>query len=424
MIDSFTMKYYRYCHILVLILLVCNIAECVYAQNIEQVYMKSGSVVEGYISEQLPGKHITVHGVKATLVTSGDSLVRQTVERLSLASLPQEWKNWAEQNGKLLGTGDQRKLELATLQFKNCKFENVFLLEKGSIIKFVDVVARDYRFVWGDMYRTVKSTRPDNLFSGTKEVLELNDNSRVSGQIVEQYPGKDLKILTEKGEVLSYKFSQVRKIITERLSNTFDLWTQIQLLDVLRITGEKETVKGFIVSRTLNKELVLLSVDGSQRTIPLSRISSYAKIPNEKYVAVYDRSLQPGEVVINGEPAFFVSLKQHGSYLVLDETVSAQMRVGDTVRIEANVGDNEVVPITLVKAHYEDVTPAKEKNKKQIMCPVITYQDLVQAHLPFTREKSPLGNVKVSFIVKQPGDFVLHIQGKEGYIIVNVLPVN
>lgn len=418
------MKSYRRCHILVIILLLCNIAECVFGQNVEQVYMKGGSVVEGYISEQLPGKHITVHGIKATLVTSSDSLVKQTVDRLSFESLPQEWKNWAEQNGKLKGTGDQRKLELSTLQFENSKFENVFLLEKGSIIKFVDVVPRDYRFAWGEMYRTVKSTRPDNLFSGTKEVLELKDGSHICGQIIEQYPDKDLKILTESGEVMSYKFSQVRKIITEKLSKALDLWLQIQLLDELRITGEKEPVKGFIISRTLNKELVLLTEDGNQRTIPLQGISSYAKIPNEKFIAVYDRLLKEGEVVINGEPAYFVALRTHGSYLVLEETVSAQLRVGDTVRIEANVENNEIVPISLVKAHYEDVTSVKDKNKKQVLYPVITYQDLVQSTLPFTREKTPLGNVKISFIVKEPGDFVLHIQGKEGYIIINVLPVN
>ena len=30
------------------------------AQNVEQIYMKSGSVVEGYIAEQKPGKYITI----------------------------------------------------------------------------------------------------------------------------------------------------------------------------------------------------------------------------------------------------------------------------------------------------------------------------------------------------------------------------
>ena len=82
------------------------------------------------------------------------------------------------------------------------------------------------------MYRTVKSERPDNLFSGLKEVVVLADGSTVDGQIIEQFPGKDLKIVTDKNEVLSYKFDQVKQINTEKLNPKMDLWPQVQLLDI------------------------------------------------------------------------------------------------------------------------------------------------------------------------------------------------
>ena len=44
------------------------------AQNVEQIHMKSGSIVEGYIAEQKPGKHITIQTSKATIVVNSDSL--------------------------------------------------------------------------------------------------------------------------------------------------------------------------------------------------------------------------------------------------------------------------------------------------------------------------------------------------------------
>ena len=54
------------------------------AQNVEQIYMKSGSVVEGYIAEQKPGKHITIQTTKATIVVNSDSLQNRVIERIPL----------------------------------------------------------------------------------------------------------------------------------------------------------------------------------------------------------------------------------------------------------------------------------------------------------------------------------------------------
>ena len=100
--------------------------------------------------------------------------------------------------------------------------------------------------------------------------------------------------------------------------------------------------------------------------------------------------------------------------------VSLQKQVGESICLEANL-DNAETPITLVKAHIENVTVPNEKKKKEIPWPVITYQDLVQSHVAINREITPLGNVKVSFEVKELGDYVLYIQGKNEYIVINVI---
>ena len=394
-----------------------------FAQNVEQIYMKSGSVVEGYIAEQKPGKHITIQTTKATIVVNSDSLQNRVIERIPMESLSNEWREWAETNKKYVDNNGVKQLELSTLEFNNSKYSNVYLLEKGSIIKFLDLTPKQYKFVWGDMYRTVKSKRPDNLFSGVKEVLVLNDNSKVVGQIIEQFPGKDLKIATEKGEVLSFKFSQVKQIKTERLTETLDLWSQIQLLDKITVKGENSELIGFISSRTLGKELVLEFEDGSKRTIQQNQVTSYAKMPNEQYVEVYDKVLSDGEILLNGEKPYFVSLQTEGQYLLMGETVSAQFTVGEKVCLEAKISEVNT-PITLVKAHIENITIQNGRKKEQIAWPVITYQDLVQSNIAVSREMSPLGNVKISFVVEEAGDYVLHIQGRTDYIVINVAENN
>ena len=391
-----------------------------FAQNIEQIYMKSGSVVEGYIAEQKPGKHIAFQTTKATIVVNSDSLQNRIIERVPLESLSKEWKEWAEQNNKYIENEGRKQLELTTLEFKNSVYPKIFLLEKGSLIKFIDLAPNKYTFKWGDMYRTVKNKRPDNLFSGLKEVLVLTDNTKITGQIIEQFPGKDLKIVTDKGEVLSFKFSQVKQIRTEKLTEKLDLWSQIQLLDKITVKGESSELIGFISSRTLGKELVFEFEDGSKRTIQQNQVTSYAKIPNEMYVEVYDKVLSDGEILLNGEKPYFVSLQSEGQYLLMGETVSAQFAVGEKVCLEAKIADVNT-PITLVKAHTENITRQNGRKKEQIPWPVITYQDLVQSHVAINREITPLGNVKVTFEVKEVGDYVLYIQGKNEYIVIYVV---
>lgn len=405
---------------IILLLIVFSANFKTLAQNIEQIHMKSGSVVEGYIAEQKPGKHITVQTTKATIVVNSDSLQNQIVERIPFDALSNEWQEWAEQNKKYIEDDGQKLLELTTLVFRNIVYHKVYLLEKGSLVKFVDLSPNKYTFKWNDMYRTVKKKRPANLFSGLKEILVFLDDSQVEGQIIEQYPGKDLKIETGNGDILSFKSSDVKQIITEKINEKLDLWLQIPLLDKIQVEGEDSELVGFISSRTLGKELMFEFENGDKRTIPQTQIVSYAKVPNEKYLAIYDKVLKEGEILLDEEPAYIVQLKTVGEYLVLGNIVSAQKHVGDTVSIQANLS-NADIPITLVKAHVESVTIPDERRKREIPYPVITYQDLVQSQLPVVREITPLGNIKVTFKVEEVGDYVLYIQGRDGYIIINVI---
>lgn len=402
------------------IIILFGISVNTFAQNIEQIYMKSGSVVEGYIAEQKPGKHITCQTTRATIVVNSDSLQNRTIDRVPIETLSKEWRDWVEQNNKYIENDGKKQLELTTLVFKNSVFPKVFLLEKGSLIKFIDLTPNKYTFKWGDMYRTVKNKRPENLFSGLKEVLILTDNTKITGQIIEQFPGKDLKIVTDKEEVLSFKFSQVKQIKTEKFNDKLDLWSQVQLLDKIEVKDEDSELIGFISSRTLGKAIVFEFENGEERTIPQNQVISYSKIPNNKYVAVYDRVLKEGDILLDGSLAYFVPLKTVGQYLVLGNIVSLQKTVGDTICLEANF-DNVETPVTLVKAHVENVTVPSERRKREIPWPVITYQDLVQSHVAISREITPLGNVKISFVVEEVGDYVLYIQGKNEYIVINVI---
>lgn len=392
----------------------------VVAQNVEQIHMKSGSVVEGYIAEQKPGKFITINTQKAVIVANSDSVVSQKTETVPFESLSEEWKTWAQANKKIIESNGQKQLELSQLVFKNSEYNNVYLLEKGAMLKFLDLTPNSYTFKWGDMHRTVKNQRPNNAVSGLKEILVLNDNTQVKGQIIEQLPGENLKIISDEGEVLTFKFDQVVQIRTQQINEKLGLWKQIHLLDKIQLKGHDTPLVGFISSRTLGKEFVMDFEDGTQRTIPQNQVTSYAKMPNPKYVALTDKELKEGEILLNGKVAYFVPLEVQGQNLLLGETVSVQLAVGETACLEAKLTDPNT-PITLVKAHLENVVRQNGKKKEEYPWPVITYQDLVQSHVAINREITPLGNVKISFVVQETGDYVLHIQGKKEFIVINVI---
>lgn len=412
------MKAIKY-SILGMVLVTASIETSV-AQNVEQIFMKSGSVVEGYISEQNPGKFITINTQKAVIVANSDSVVSQKTETVPFESLSEEWKTWAQANKKIIESNGQKQLELSQLVFKNSEYNNVYLLEKGAMLKFLDLTPNSYTFKWGDMHRTVKNQRPNNAVSGLKEILVLNDNTQVQGQIIEQFPGENLKIISDEGEVLTFKFDQVVQIRTQQINEKLGLWKQIHLLDKILLKGQDTPLVGFISSRTLGKEFVMDFEDGTQRTIPQNQVKSYAKMPNPKYVALTDKELKEGEILLNGKVAYFVPLEVQGQNLLLGETVSVQLAVGETACLEAKLTDPNT-PITLVKAHLENVVRQNGKKKEEYPWPVITYQDLVQSHVTINREITPLGNVKISFVVKETGDYVLHIQGKKEFIVINVI---
>ena len=97
----------------------------VLAQNIEQIHMKNGSVVEGYICEQIPGKSITIQSATATIVVGADSLQSTTERLVNINSLSSLWQDWAEDQLKLSG----QSLKLTTLRFVNVEYKDVCCME-------------------------------------------------------------------------------------------------------------------------------------------------------------------------------------------------------------------------------------------------------------------------------------------------------
>lgn len=400
-------------------ILICSMFNKVVAQNYEQVYMKNGSVIEGYICEQVPGKTISLSSVKATVVVNSDSLQSSSARQVNINELSSVWQSWVKKQPNTNG----ETVKLSTLKFVATVYKDVYVIEEGALMKFVDLSPQIYMFGWNEIFKTIKTLRPNNQYSGIEDVLVLQNGTQYAGQITEQYPGKNLKIQTNENNIVTVNTSQVVQIDSNPFNSKQDLFQQTPLLDKVYMEGQNAPIIGFITKRVTNKDLTIQMQNGEAKVIPLKQILKYQKVPNDNYTAICDRELTDGEILLNGENAWFAPLEVNGSYIILGEDVSAQVAVGDTITIEAKFS-NTANSVSMVKAYRKNIDESEKKAKEAVERDVFTYQDLVERSLPFSRTMSPLGNTRIQFQVKSPGDYALSVQGKKGYIVINVIDKN
>lgn len=382
------------------------------SQNLEQVHLKGGSVIEGFICEQIPGKNITVQGFKASMVVGADSLVSSYESIIPVGELSTEWKSWLmEQNV----TPDA--IKLSTLKFPNTEYADVRILENGDVIKFLSLSPKRYHIDWNDMQKTVKVPRPIGQFSGLNDVLILKDGSKHIGQVSEQYPGKNIKICLSKDNAITVNSAQIVEMQSVPASDQLTIIEQSPLLDRIYVKGN--AIDGVIINRRTSKDLTIHTKEDGDITYAIRDITKYQKVPNADYKVLTDKNLNKGEILLNGDTknAWFAPLETINGYLVLGEDVSMVTKKGDELIFEANL-ENPSTAINVIKAYRKDISG--ENDKSQLIRDVFTYQDLVELALPVFRSVTPLGNTKVTFKLETVGDYVLSVQGQKGFIIIHV----
>ena len=388
------------------------------AQNTEKVVLKNGSVLEGYLAEQRPGNSFTVHSNEAVMFANEDSLRNVTHQVCNISNLSSAWQRWIERNH----VGDGQTITLSTLEFKNSIVSNVFIQERGITIKYVDLNERTYVFPWNMLSMTSKKLRDKNQRSGIVDELVMTDGRHYEGQVTDQTPGKGIKIILSNGMVQSFNYSDIAQIISKPHSDKLTLWQQSQLLDEV-VLNSGEIVQGLITSRNIGKDYSFQLRSGQIRTVNAKDVAIFRKLKNEEYKSAPERELAEGEVVINGDAknAYFFNLETTDSYVILDaNSASMQMERGDTIVVEANVG-NPLAAITIAKAQVKDVETINAKGKKEMQPKaVVTLFDLLQSKNIGTREVTVSGYVKFTLPITESGDYVMQIQGKDGYIVIYV----
>lgn len=384
------------------------------AQSYEQVHLSDGSVLEGFICEQVPGSSVSVRVSKATYVAASDSLQSSSERKVPVKDLPSDaWRSWVMAQPNAI-----EKVALSNLKFDNTEFRNVLVLENGPMIRFLSLDNTTRTFPMENVVKIVREPMEKNVFSGLKDVVTLDNGTRFSGRIVEQVPGKTIKIAIDDISSATVNVANVVSMQSVPITSELTVLEQAPLLDRVYIEGSSKPVEGVITLRSMadNPTVAIVTKNGRQ-SIPMENVTKYCKVKNNNVVVLRDREMTPGAVLLNGKDAWFAQLQEQNGYFILDENASMVAKPGDKITVEANL-ENPDASIYLIRAYSEYIPDPM--SKETLKRDVFKYRDLVERTLPYQRKSTPLGHVKVDFAVHEPGDYILFLQGKPGYIIIHV----
>lgn len=312
---------------------------------VQKVYLKNGSILNGYIQKQDKNDNITFRSESAVICVSGKNAT--TTERVyKISDLDKKWIEWAEKNDAFNGVGDSRTLTLNEVIFNHSNnydlndsvaviddsgvFENEFkishpsvmkvrVLEKGLKIKYLELTPNTYNFSWDDIESVKADKREKTALSGIDRIYQLKNGQEVRGQ----YAGESyntLSLYTNSGMVETFDIDNVTKYFYKPLNPNQDIMEQSELVDVVR-TKNNGTFRGIIVERNFasgSNYLIIQQQTGASQMLKFADITEYSKEENNDYKPKFDILLKEGDVVINRVSTDSVGVVKKGSTLVLD----------------------------------------------------------------------------------------------------------
>lgn len=328
--------------IIILILFACILG--IQAKSRETLYLKNGTILQGYIKKQILGESITFHIEQADITVDSRWLAKQTEEEVDTSAIDILWKKWYKANHQQKPSSSitMTKIQIAdksTIQryIKNNKEDSltmafitryykeedavqVRVLEDGSDVRFIDLTQRDFTFNISDIRSIAYSERDPLAINGIIDVIETNSGKIYKGTIIESIIGKSYRMKTTNGVIQSISIDDISKIKKERLNTHLSITKQTPALDVI------DDIQGIITLQYFGKdqsEDYLIITDTNDKGHKFSSKSVYdiKRIDNSSYEPLTDIVINNHETYFNQTIVYPLSLEKNkqGRYILSNE---------------------------------------------------------------------------------------------------------
>ncbi len=283
--------------ILTLFAAICGNVSAVVTQKI---FLKNGSVLNGFIQQQDTLGNLTVRTDSATICLSKELFnVSDDTGKVNVNGFAHENKGKDSISSRFLNHLSRKQ------------FGNVRIIEKGVVLKFVDLTVNEYAISWEDVVSITAEKRPANLLSGIKRRYYLKSSREVEGE----YAGETQNTISlyQKDIIETINFSEVNRYTISKLNQEQEIFEQTPLLDVVQ-KKRGESIQGLIVEQNYSNEkdednyITIMRRGEMPQVVKISEIKSISKECNIDYKPIYDTILGKGEILINRKPVEYVNI--------------------------------------------------------------------------------------------------------------------
>jgi len=380
---------------------------------VQKIYLKNGSVLSGYIQKQEGNGNLTFHTDIAEICLKSKDATISNEKNYNIKDLGKAWIDWAEKNDEFEGVGDSRTLMLADVSSKNKSVSRVKILERGEVVKYLEMAPNTYRIAWKDVVSIKGEPRSKTALSGINRIYQLKSGMEFEGQYAEENDSV-LTLYLNNRVRQSFKINDVVKYTFRPINPNQDIFAQSPLLDIVKTKSGSET-KGIIIEQNYTSDkdsenyFLVQQQSGAIQSIKLSDIAETRKEENPKYDPKYDILLKEGDVVINRQEVALVNIKEQGDNIVFDS-------LSNKVVIDREANNNTKVTVEYRSANgsnleaYQLVKVSKYTDKKgKESYYYFSYRDLVNATVrPASLETSVNHTTKAEYIVGGQGVFALY----------------
>lgn len=405
------------------------------AQNVEQVYTKDGNIYYGYISRQPTTGSVFQFVKERQLVTlsnesSGSASVEYSnVKFTSLSQAIQEYL--VSEQGITDGT-----VKIAKIIADGKTYYKTFVLNDGYPLTFMWFDRALINIPYSNLQKIARNPRGSEEKSGVVTSVDLKGGYQYVGQVIEQYLGKSLSLLSEDNAIYSVDYADIAAIRYDGLDKSKPLFDQVPLLDQIVMSDGTRFV-GFITSRDLvgGKITILEQRTNVSRMLESDKVQYFEKLPNIITVKDEPKDEKPAPAVLIDTMA-----REFNKFTVITENKTVKKKkvtferfvvmtpLAEITTVNSKTGDVHfdflsfpkvrTSHITICHAREYEATESKWGQTTKVLYPAVYSEDPVaDVEYDFDKEKD---RTIIDVTFPQSGLYVICFKGHDECIAVNV----